>query len=94
MDNRYEAHITADIKHAELVKAASNATGWKYSQIHGCPIMGDKTYCYLTHYSTNARLLKNQLEAIETLLKMGAVPVLRAKIEQILYDTKTGVNLI
>lgn len=90
--NRYEAHITADIQFAKEVQIVANASGWKYSQIHGCPIMGNKTYCYLTHYNTNAQTLKNQMDAISTLLTMGNVPVLRSKIEMIIYDTKTGVN--
>lgn len=90
--NRYEAHITVDIAFAKEVQIAGHATGWTYSQIHDCPIMGNNTYCYLTHYNTNAETLKDQIDAIIALLSIGNIPILRAKIKQIIYDTKTGVN--
>ena len=93
--NRYEAHITIDIQHAKEAKIIAYATGWKYSQIHGCPIMGDKTYCYLTGYNAgDAFKLRQSIDAVISLCIMGQIPVLRAKIEHIIYDTKTGVDTL
>lgn len=90
----YEAHITADQQfHRQMEELAWG--GWVYSQITGCPILGQGTYCYLTGYHPKDRkVLLEELNAICTKLNRAGVPVLRAKIEHIVYDTKTGVNEI
>lgn len=90
----YEAHMTFDREHAAKVETAA-ALGWVYSVITGCPLLGSGTYCYLTGYSRDdpAQLLR-EMEATATALAQSGVPVLRLKIERIVYDSKTGVNAL
>lgn len=85
---RYEAHLTFSVGHASTVRQAATDYGWVYSQITGCPLLGPGTYCYLTNYSTDAHKLHHDLVDIQHRVN---APCLRAKIERIVYDTKTGV---
>jgi hypothetical protein len=89
---RFEAHITTNLPDAIKVREVGEAAGWKFSQIHGCPIMGDKTYCYLTAYDVDIQSLHSNLMAVVMMLSGFGIVVERAKIERIIFDTKTGVN--
>lgn len=87
-----EAHITANIEHATVVRDMAEHTGWIYSQIAGCPLLGPGTYCYLTSYDRDAHRLKRDMRAVCESLEKQGVTVLRSKIEHIVFDTKTDVN--
>lgn len=91
---RYEAHITCDQAHARTVEKLASDLGprWVYSVIAGCPLLGQGTYCYLTTYGTDVDVVRALILHAETLLAQRHVPVLRAKIERIVYDTRTGVD--
>lgn len=89
---KFEAHLTMDLHYAEPARKVAETYGWTYSQIAGCPLLGQGTYCYLTHYNKEAHVLKAQMEAIQRRLTGESVPILRAKIERIVYDTRTGVD--
>jgi hypothetical protein len=89
---RFEAHITVDRDHARKVEDIGEVYGWVFSQITGCPILGQGTYCYLTRYEPDAAVLRKEMDFIVTLLRKQNMEPLRAKIERIIYDTKTGVN--
>jgi hypothetical protein len=91
---RYESHITCDKQHAEIVEALGNYFGFKYSVIAGCPLLGSGTYCYLTGYDTDAPRLRAIVQDCAQTLRNKNVEPLRLKIEQIIWDTKTGVNEI
>lgn len=89
----YEAHMTFDKEHALRVEYLGDEWGWVYSVITGCPLLGQGTYCYLTSYhQTEPEQLHKEMELIETYAKAAGFPVLRSKIEHIMYDSKTGVN--
>lgn len=95
---RFEAHITIDKQHASQVQclaedaAAGLSTDWVFSQITGCPILGQGTYCYLTAYDSDSRRLFERMNKIIFHLATLSIPVLRSKIEHIVYDTKTNIN--
>jgi hypothetical protein len=89
----YEAHMTFDKEHAQRVEYLGDEWGWAYSVITGCPLLGQGTYCYLTSYHpTEPERLRKDMELIEAAARSAGFPVLRSKIEHIVYDTKTGVN--
>jgi hypothetical protein len=92
--SRYESHVTVDKVYAPRVEALAKLQGWSYSVIAGCPLLGQGTYCYLTGYDTDAQRLKNRCEDTMRLLSEEGIEPLRGKIEEIQWDTKTGVDLI
>lgn len=89
----YEAHMTFAQEHARTVQNTSEISGWVFSMITGCPLLGPGTYCYLTNYSKDepAKLREEMAAIMRTLVPLG-VETLRSKIEHIVFDTKTGVN--
>jgi hypothetical protein len=90
----YECHITVACKdrHVAAGVAADRTNPWKYSQIDGDPVLGQKVFAYLTKHDTNyVRLYSNMKAAVGALSQQG-VGVVREKIELIMYDTKTGVG--
>lgn len=91
---RYEAHLTFDKIHGtEIAKLAESNPPWVFSQITGCPLLGPGTYCYLTGYDKQSPLtLLADMERLGTLCEAQGIPVLRSKIERIVFDSKTGVN--
>jgi len=93
MTGKFEAHITVDRQYAKAVETIGGELGgWVYSQISGCPILGQGTYCYLSAFGTNDIILLARVTVAEQQLQRHGVPVLRSKIERIVYDTKTNVN--
>jgi hypothetical protein len=92
MTGRFEWHITCPKKHAAEVKKIADELGFVYSQITGCPILGQGTYCYITGYNTEAGDTMNDVAKTTAALVGSKIPVLRAKVEDIVYDTKTHVD--
>lgn len=91
--SKFEAHITIAKDHAAFIeREVAPAVGWSFSQIDGDPIMGQQPYCYLTHYSPDGRKLREAAEMVSAILKAHRIPTLRIKVEQILFDTKTGLD--
>lgn len=91
----YEAHITLPKEERKLAEKAAYMWGWVFSEISGCPILGQGAYCYLTSASHDPNDLKAEMEQLAAYLGKGQkdVPViLRMKIEHIVYDSKTGRN--
>ena len=65
-----------------------NELHWKTSEIARDPLLGDKNYFYLTSHSKDfLEIWKKMENARDTLIQIG-VPVIREKIELIIYDTK------
>ena len=92
---RYEAHMTFALKDADVVeKVSQEYPFWKFSKIHGCPMMGpDAKYAYLTGYtSISGETLLVEMNRMALRLRLNSIQPLRLKIEHIIYDTKTGVN--
>lgn len=92
MTGRFEAHITLDKTHATEVAKVADSTGWTFSQITGCPLLGPGTYCYLTGYNTDDQKLMEAMDDNVVALAHKGIVALRLKIERIVYDTKTNVN--
>ncbi len=91
---KFEAHITCPREKSDDVKQFAGLTGWSFSAIDGDPVMGKQAYCYLTAYRPVAEELLAEMAKLSHLLLEANVPVLREKIERIIYDTKTGVDEI
>ena len=91
---KFEAHVTCERAQALEVQRFGELTDWRFSAFDADPMLGDKPYCYLTQYSTDAEVLLVEMHTLVRLLIQAGVVVLREKIERIVYDTKTGVDEI
>lgn len=93
---KFEAHITCKREDSETVEGFADSVDnfWKFSAIDGDPVMGKRPYCYLTGYDTNPLRLLARLQTVSQCLKKQKVEILREKIEQIIYDTKTNYDCI
>lgn len=91
---KFESHITLLREHSAAVNEIAQFTGWTYSQIDGDPIMGKQAYCYLTAYDTDAHTLHARMSEVVRLCKASMVEPLRTKIELIVFDSKTGVDVL
>lgn len=88
----YESHITVDRDHAEVAKQVAAEMGWKFSCIDGDPVLGQKVFAYLTAHDRTYEALRANMRRTSALLLARDVPVIREKIEHIVYDTKTGIG--
>lgn len=89
---KFECHLTFDKIRAEVVKAQA-CDGWKFSEISGDPIMGERPYAYLTAYDDNfPDMFRRMEEKVQYFSNYGII-CLREKIELIVYDTKTKVGI-
>lgn len=89
----YECHITVPAaRRNEAIKVAAQR-GWKTSEIARDPILGDGTYFYLTSHDDNLITLHGRMSLCALNLREWGVPVIRQKIEMIVYDTKTGIGV-
>lgn len=92
----FECHITLrafpwDRNQAEVV---AKLRGWKTSEISRDPVLGDATYFYLTlHRGRQLELEEEMIACCRDLQKLD-IPILRCKIEQIVFDTKTGIGTL
>lgn len=91
---KFEAHITLERTDETVAKLKDGFNGWAYSAITDDPIMGQKPYVYLTAYSPYAKKLLADMKATTTKLEEQSIKPLRAKIERIIFDSKTGWNEI
>lgn len=89
---KFECHITCGINHATAVRAVGVQTSWKYSAFDADPLMGARPFAYLTDYGRDAQELLARAQAVGRLLEDSGVPVLRIKVERIVFDSRTGVN--
>lgn len=91
----FECHITFEAAAASQAQALADFRGWKTSQIERDPLLGDKSFFYLTKHSHSYAQLFADMEQTAKIAREAMVPFppLRLKIEQILYDTKTGVGV-
>lgn len=86
----FEAHITFPIRDEETVKRLALTGSWKFSKIHGDPVLGDKAFCYLTNYDpADYPALKTALGVEVERAKSYGAEVLRTKIEEILLDQRS-----
>ena len=91
---KFEAHITCPRDYSERVEQAFSDEQWKFSAIDGDPVMGKQAYCCLTAYDTDGNYLKQRVLRMGRLLRTAGIPVLREKIEEIIFDTKTEYDVV
>lgn len=86
----FECHITvARPDNQRRLEALAVEHGWKTSFIEGDPLLGKQGFFYFTSYHTSLVEMKIRMHEFADLLP---VPVLRKKIEEIVYDTKKLVK--
>jgi len=86
----YECHVTTTVAHADAAEALAQEFGWKTSQIQRDPLLGDDTFFYLTKHNADFLTLYQQMTLLVLRMTSDGLPVLREKIEHIIYDTKKG----
>jgi hypothetical protein len=96
MSRKFECHITMPREQSTVVQVVANQEllGFAFSAIDGDPVMGKQAYCYLTCYDTDGLGLLEKMRVASGVLKRHGVLVLREKVEEIVYDTKTGHDVL
>lgn len=90
----FEIHITCHVKDAVKVENyIEHDTKWKFSVIDGDPLLGKKPHCYLTGHTITYPFAKDKMEDAVYNLGIRGVEIIRQKIELIVYDSKTGIEL-
>lgn len=89
---KFECHITTNTQHAEAATDIAKAMHWKTSEIARDPVLGDATYFYLTSHGATYKHIKDRMDACASALTEAGAPVIRMKIEEIIYDTKLGLT--
>ena len=88
----FECHLTFNMSDADIVKAYKEraaACGWKYSQIDGDPVFGDKVFCYLSSHDGDFTRMKDRMDSmVRDLWDFIGVSPIRRKIEAILLDVR------
>jgi hypothetical protein len=93
---KFEAHITMPREQSVTINTlfAPVKDGWSYSQIDGDPLLGKRPYAYLTAYDPDGVTLLNRMQRLVVILEQAGVEVLRMKIEEIVFDSKTGHSVL
>lgn len=91
----YECHITIPIDYAgPAFDDACKVAGWSTSRIMGDPVLApDKPFAYANRHARVLTHLRHDMTTFADVLRGMGIPVLREKIEIIIYDTKTGEGL-
>ena len=84
----YECHITTSKDHAAAVETLAADLHWKYSCIDGDPVLGKQAFAYLTTHDVHFDRMLQRMRHASLALEKHGVPVLREKIELIVFDTK------
>jgi hypothetical protein len=91
----WECHITIGPHSLEGAKDCVEWVGWKYSKIDGDPSFGEGVREYATMNASDknplASVIEYMGETAETIRQCG-FPVIRQKVEQVVYDTKGREN--
>lgn len=98
----YEAHITLAVDRttevsrelARTAAAIAEGLGWKSSHIDGDPVLGVGVKSYLTKHAADGQSLLIVMQHTAAILRAAGLDVLRQKVEHVVYDTATGVDLI
>lgn len=94
MKHRYESHITVlkplTTDKAKILFALAEDNQMKCSWITGDPVLGPGKWFYISGYNEDFDTLLMNVQNVARKLKALKFEVVREKIEEILYDTKTG----
>ena len=84
----YEIHLTVHVRDAAVAEAVARALHWKTSRIDGDPVLGAKPFFYLTTHAADVRQAALRLANCKHALEDRLVPLIREKIEHIIYDVR------
>lgn len=91
---RFESHVTlanpANIELKMQLISLARSHQMKPSWITGDPILGDGKYFYISGFDSTYDILLKKMKVLVADLQSHNFEVVREKIEQIMYDTKTG----
>lgn len=91
---KFESHITLlkpiSVDKAKLLFRLAKQDNMKTSWITGDPVLGVGKWFYISGYDEDFDLLLLKVKNLSRKLKDLGFEVIREKIEEILYDTKTG----
>lgn len=86
----YECHITIGPHHLSS-RSLVEAMGWKFSYINGDPSFGEGSREYATQHADariNLEDVKAAMDRDAHILRQNGFPVIRQKVELVVYDTK------
>lgn len=91
---RFESHVTLPSPNNLELKmqliSIARTHQMKPSWITGDPVLGDGKYFYISGFDSTFDVLLNKIKVLVADLQSHKFEVIREKIEQIMYDTKTG----
>lgn len=89
---KFECHIILKDAPTDQLQHLGNMMGWSYSCIQGDPMLGQAAYQYLTAYFSTKKMAIQATDTLATFLTNLHYPdpVVRRKVEYIVYDTRTG----
>lgn len=87
----FEIHLTVAQEHAEGAEAVARKLHWKTSEIARDPVLGKKTYFYLTTHTSDIGAAFDRIAKATQALKISAIPLIREKIELIVHDIRHEV---
>jgi hypothetical protein len=87
-DRPFECHVTVNepADRAFVMRDLLAATLWSFSMIDGDPFLGKGTKMYATHHFKTREVAERAVEAMVKLLREADLKVVRAKIEEVIYD--------
>lgn len=89
---KFECHITCNQADGEKASAVATEHHWKTSEIARDPVLGAATFFYLTSHGASYQSIFRRMRTAVAALEAAGVSVVREKIEEIVYDTKTGIG--
>lgn len=91
----FEIHITCPDErknHPGQFSFLKNFPHWKLSYIKGDPLLGTGSKAYLTTHTKTLDSAKITLASMKDLIDIYGYPILRLKIEAIVFDTKKSLT--
>lgn len=92
----YECHVTLpemNVHGKAFCNGLAQELGWKTSFIIGDPLLGVNGFFYLTAHNRDSHRLYGKMKELLGRLEREGLEVLREKIEHIVHDTKTNIQL-
>lgn len=88
----FECHITCNLKDEVVCEQIASQCHWKTSKIDGDPVLGKKAFFYFTSHDTDLSRMMVRMNNVCNTLRARGIPVLREKIEVIIYDRKEATT--
>lgn len=83
----YECHLTFKYDGTNAIELLT-PFGWKFSKIDGDPVLGKELHCYWTAWNQSQGVMADEMERQINVSKEMSLPLVRAKIEHIIYDQR------